>query len=206
MADFGSASFYCLCYYVLMQKLYCYVDENGIETKGKIFIVAIVVVADENDKFMALCEELEKAAGKGRTKWRHTKHSQRIDYLRRVFRNKQFRGSLHFAVFRGKIAQHEATIEAIVRAVKFQAPTERYTTRVYVDALSKTQRHKYGAALRKRGIPTENVQGVEKDEHNALIRLADHVAGLVRDVYGNGNEELKRFCEEAQRKGVLIEV
>jgi hypothetical protein len=189
-----------------MRKLYAYVDENGTDTKGEIFIVGVVVITDQKDTLLAACEQLEQATGKGKNKWRKSKHSRRIEYLRRVFSDRQFKGSLRYALFRGKIDQHEATIEAIVRAIKFDEPTEKYTTRIYVDALSKTLRHKYSAAIRERGVPTEKLQGVAKDENDALIRLADHIAGLIRDAYGDRNEELLKLCEQGKRNGILVEV
>lgn len=36
------------------QKLYCYVDENGQDTKGDIFIVSIVVTGKERDELLVL--------------------------------------------------------------------------------------------------------------------------------------------------------
>jgi len=38
------------------QKLYCYVDETGQDTKGELFIVSVVVVGWDRD---ALAEQLE---------------------------------------------------------------------------------------------------------------------------------------------------
>ena len=83
-----------------MQKLYCYVDENGIETKGRIFIVAMVVIGIDPQKIIAQCEEIERLSLKGTSKWRKTKHTHRIDYLRRVFATPDLQSRLCYAVFR----------------------------------------------------------------------------------------------------------
>jgi len=40
--------------------LYCYVDECGQDTMGKIFVVTMVVVGKERDALLELCEKLEK--------------------------------------------------------------------------------------------------------------------------------------------------
>jgi hypothetical protein len=94
----------------------------------------------------------------------------------------------------------------IAKAVNWEKPIQDYTTAVYVDGLSKTKRYEYSQELRKLGIPTCKVQGVRKDENNALVRLADAVAGLVRDVSDGEQGEAKKLFEKATKSKVLIEV
>ncbi|MEO8395960.1 MAG: hypothetical protein ABI700_23395 [Chloroflexota bacterium] len=52
-----------------MQKIYCYVDENGQETNGRIFVVAVVVIDGDPQAVAAQCEEFEHMSGKGKFKW-----------------------------------------------------------------------------------------------------------------------------------------
>ncbi len=40
-------------------KLYCYVDENGQDTKGRIFIVTVVVIEEKRDELLEFCEDVE---------------------------------------------------------------------------------------------------------------------------------------------------
>ena len=54
-------------------KLYCYVDESGHDTLGRIFIVSVVVVKREKDELLGFCELCEKESGKKGTKWRKDK-------------------------------------------------------------------------------------------------------------------------------------
>ncbi len=96
------------------------------------------------------------------------------------------------------------TIVGIAKAIHYKEPAE-YATIIYVDGLKKSKRQEYGSELRKLGIPTRKVQGVTKDENNALIRLADAVAGFVRDVIDGGEEELIIFTE-AKKSSSLIEL
>ncbi len=46
-----------------------YVDESGQDTKGKLFVVAVVAV-ENSDEFRQHCESFEKSSGKGKVKWR----------------------------------------------------------------------------------------------------------------------------------------
>lgn len=187
------------------QKLYCYVDENGQDTKGDIFIVSIVVTGKERDELLNLCEKIEVDSGKGKFKWGKAEHNRRMDYMRRIFSSKVFKGKLRYAVYKEQVNYDMATIMGIAKAVHFKEPKE-YTTLVYVDGLSKTKRQEYGSELRKLGVPTRKVQGVTKDENNALTRLADAVAGFVRDVLDQNGEGMKGLFREAIKEESLVEV
>lgn len=189
-----------------MRKLYCYVDENGQETAGRIFIVVVVVVGNERDGILALCETIEQSTKKGRVKWRKASYIYRLEYLKRIFADTRFLEALRFCVYLTKVDQDNATIATIARAIQWKEPEERYTSIVYVDALSKTKRHKYARALRKFGVPTDKVQGVLKEENNALIRLADAIAGFIRDVMDGEQPELRTIYNQAKRDGFLIEL
>ena len=189
-----------------MQKLYCYVDENGMETEGRLFIVAVVVIGGDPQTASSLCEELESLSGKGKFKWGKAEKNRRMDYLRRAFVYPDLRGRLCYAVFRGTKDYQNSTVEAIARGVRHFASTSQYTTVTYIDALSKSKRHVYGSLLRKTGIPTSKVQGVTKDENNSLVRLADAIAGFVRDALDGDSDEIRVLFQQAENSGALIEV
>lgn len=191
---------------ISIKKLYCYVDESGQDTKGDIFIVSIVVTGSERDELLKLCEEIEIKSGKGKFKWGKAENKRRLNYLRSIFSSKCFRGKLRYCVYRQQVNYDMATIMGIAKAVHFREPPQNYTALFYVDGLTKTKRHQYGSELRKLGIHTKKVQGVTKDENNALIRLADSVAGFVRDVQDKESDELQELFEEALKQENLVEV
>jgi hypothetical protein len=64
-----------------MQKLYCYVDETGQDTEGRLFVVAVVVIGLEKDRLLQLCEDMESISGKGKFKWGKAGYRQRMVYL-----------------------------------------------------------------------------------------------------------------------------
>src|SRR3989344_7571985 len=146
-----------------IKKLYCYVDETGQDTEGKLFIVSVVVASNERDELMKLCEKIEKESGKGKFKWGKAEKKLRLDYLKRIFETKIFKGKLRYSVFRDTKDYDLATIVAVSSDLHFKEPAQNYTTLVYVDGLSKSKRHEYGSQLRKLGVPTKKVQGVTKD-------------------------------------------
>jgi len=189
-----------------MQKLYCYVDESGQDTGGKLFIVAVVISGNERDALLKLVEQFEEESGKGKFKWGKAAHKKRLEYLRRVFAEKQFGESFRYSLFRGTTDFDLATILAIAKAVNWRKPTAKYAVNVYVDGLSKSKRLEYSRQLHKLGIPVRQVRGIPKDENNALTRLADALAGLVRDAISGDNQEIEALFESAKRRGRLVEV
>ena len=192
----------------MKQKLYCYVDESGQDTKGDIFIVSVVVTGQERDKLLKLCEEIEQKSGKGKFKWGKAENKRRLDYIQRVFTSSQFKRKLRYSIYHNQLNYDMATIVGIAKAIHFQELLN-YTTTIYIDGLAKTKRQKYGSELRKLGVPNRKVQGVTKDENNSLTRLADAIAGFVRDVLEGKSKDIKqikKIFEDGVKKGNLVEV
>ena len=188
-----------------VKKLYCYVDETGQDTEGKLFIVSVVVTSDERDALLKLCEDIEKESGKGKFKWGKSEKKRRLKYLKRIFETKIFKDKLRYSVFRDSKDYDLATIMSVAKALHFKEP-KGYTTLVYVDGLSRSKRHEYGSQLRKLGVPTKKVQGVTKDENNALTRLADAIAGFVRDALEKDQRDVEKLFRKAVADKYLVKV
>lgn len=188
---------------------YCHADESGQETRGRIYVVGCIVFDTTKDLLDVLaeyCEQVEVISRKGRFKWGKAERKRRLEYIRRIIADPRFVGALRFAVFENTVKYDRATIDAIARAVLWDPPTEKYSVIVYVDALSRTKRREYSNALNQRGIHVAKVQGVAKDENNALTRLADALAGIVRDVLDGEDEELIRLYEAGVKAKVIVAV
>lgn len=190
-----------------MQKLYAYIDESGQDTAGRIFIVAAVVItnSDAKNDLFRLCEALEQLSGKGNAKWKKAKSGRRLEYLRRVFTEKRFHGRLRYAVFSNSSEYDLATIKGIAKVIQWEQPPDT-TNIILVDGLSKTKRQEYAQELRKLGIRIYKIRGVAKDENDALIRLADALAGFIRDVLDEKSPDGREMFERARSSGVLVEV
>ncbi|HSW88937.1 MAG TPA: hypothetical protein VLG12_07275 [Candidatus Saccharimonadales bacterium] len=187
-------------------KLYCYVDESGQNTLGQTFIVSIIVIDQERDELLTLCEQIEKISGKNKDKWGEAAHDRRMRYLRHIFADDRVRSCLRYAIFHQTTKYDTATIKGIVAAIKWKKPKDKFTTLVYVDGLAKTKRHEYAVKLRHFGIPVKKVQGIARDETNALTRLADAVAGFILDVLEDKSPEIKNLFQRVNKEGVLIDI
>ena len=77
-----------------MQKLYCYVDETGQDTKGAFFIVALVLINKERDDLRKLLMRAEDDSRKGKLKWKKATRKQKSAYITAVLNAAAFQGRL----------------------------------------------------------------------------------------------------------------
>ena len=160
-----------------IEKIYCYVDESGQDTKGKFFIVSVVVAKKDQDKLAEKLMFIEEKTGKTR-KWSRERKEILIQYLSEIFKSKEFRNKIFYSLNRNTKAYKELTILTIAATINEVKTTEKYKANVFIDGLVKPEINRVGTGLRQIGVRTEKVQGA-RDESNPFIRLADAIAGLV---------------------------
>ena len=188
----------------MTQKLFCYVDETGQDTRGKLFIVSVVVTADERDGLRRLCEIIERETGKNRVKWSDAAHVRRLAYIQRILAQPTLRGRLHFALYYDSRDYTSLTVEAITSALNATEISD-YEATVLIDALPRSLERAVGLRLRRSGIPAKKVRGVKKDENDALVRLADAVCGFVRTALEQ-RSSMRSLLEQSLDSGVLKDV
>jgi hypothetical protein len=165
-----------------MDKLYCYVDETGQDTKGALFIGSVIVAQKDRDELIKLLERIEKQSGKYKTKWQKTALKIKKSYLKIVFEQNTLKDKLYFSLHTNSLAYKELTVLTIAAALNVSHDKKiDYKATIFIDGLPQSEILTVGVQLRRLGIHTEKVRGL-KDENNALIRLADAVAGFVREV------------------------
>lgn len=86
----------------------------------------------------------------------------------------------------------------------YDKPREKHTHIVSIDGEgSDSKAIKFRAKLRRKGLHVKAVHFVRKDETNALIRLADALAGMTIDIL-SGNQSLKALLDLGVRRGVVV--
>ncbi|MCL5406940.1 MAG: DUF3800 domain-containing protein [Patescibacteria group bacterium] len=163
----------------MTQKLYCYVDETGQDTKGEIFIVSIVVTKDNRYEIEKLLEKIETETGKLKTKWSKSKRELQSAYIERVFDTVVFKNSIFYSLTKNSKTYKDTMLVTIATAVNMVKTKEKTKASVFIDGLERKEILMVKTGLRRIGLNTEKVRGI-KDESNAIIRLADAIAGLVR--------------------------
>ncbi|OJI06788.1 hypothetical protein BK004_02350 [bacterium CG10_46_32] len=188
-----------------MERVYCYVDETGQDTKGVLFSVCCTVVVSYNakEKLEQLMYAIERVTKK-KSKWQKTDHQVKLRFLDALLAHRtQLKDHIFIEHFFNIDDYSQATVEAVSASIK----TAHHQTKqaiVYIDGLSKHTIKTVAVALRHRGITTEKVKGL-KDEQNALIRLSDAIAGFVRD-YLEAQVYAKRYFHRLVGARIITEI
>lgn len=195
-------------------RLYCYADETGPDTKGEFFLVSVVAVEGElREAAEASLERIETRTKKYNRKWGGTKHDIRIDYLRDILQVKQLSGSIFYATYRGQTNYISLIAQTIIKVILrwLSAVTNPpvkaygdYQATIIIDGINEAEQKLVSRLLKESHIRYNKVRG-PKDESTALLRLADAMAGFLRD-YHEGNGYTDKLYRTFQRQEFIFEV
>ncbi|MFH1029879.1 MAG: hypothetical protein V1770_01315 [bacterium] len=125
-----------------MLKLYCYTDETGQDTMGKLFLVSIVIAEKINlELFRKEIFKIELKT-KGRKKWTKTSDKKKILFIEEVLRLKFLRGSLYYSIYENTTEYTPLVAVAISKAIyrKIEKIKWEYAANIIIDDLRKTDR------------------------------------------------------------------
>ena len=185
------------------QKLYCYVDETGQDTEGRLFLVSVVVTEQEQEAFAGELERIEAESGKRHIKWHKSSVARKIAYIKAVLACPIFQRTIFFSHYTNSQAYVDLTVYTTAKAILQRAQGD-YKTTVIVDGLSGAEVRHFSSELRKLHIRIRKVRGA-KDETEPGIRLADAFAGFIRDAL-EGESYAQELYQEARRSGFVREV
>lgn len=175
-------------------KIYAYVDETGQDTGGDFFLVAVVVLVANREELRKDLQEIERQSGRRKRKWAKSNNQERQKYIELLLNNKKFKNNLFYSAHRGSGEFAKLTILTTALAINERVAGD-YKATIVIDGLDSSLYPRYAAGLRGLRIKTRKVRGI-RDEADEFIRLADSVAGFVRD-YLDGIEWTKDFYEKA---------
>lgn len=188
----------------IKQKLYCYVDETGQDTRGEFFLVAVVLKGQADIEILQKkLVEAEKFSKKNLLKWTKTSFEVRKDYLLRTAEIKQLRSSIFYSTYKDTKEYVPLISLTIAKSILFQ-PREEYTVNIVIDGLNKKEMEKVRRELKKLKISYRKIRGM-KDEQDAVLRLADSIAGFLRD-YTEKQRYTQKIIRKFREAKVIIEV
>jgi len=172
-------------------RLYCYADETGPDTEGKMFLVAVVITTSElREAIERRLEDVEEKSGKGLIKWKSTSVARKDAYLQGILNIDDLQGGLFYAVYRDTKDYLRLVTLTIARAVMQFSQGREHKATIYIDGLKKSEFSKVARYLSQTGVRRRKIGGLD-DESSAYIRLADALAGFFRDY-----EEGKPYTKE----------
>jgi hypothetical protein len=185
------------------QKIYAFVDESGQETNGALFLVSVIVTGQEYDLLNEVLIEIEERSSKSLKKWSRARFEYRVAYIEAVITQPLFRGLIFFSRYINSQAYFDLTVETTAKAIHHKNNQAAPAT-VIVDGLSGRDVNRFKTRLRGFGVNVRKVRGA-RDESEPIVRLADAVAGFVRD-FLEGQPYTPELYEKALREGIFMEI
>jgi len=185
-------------------KVYCYVDETGQDTYGKFFLVLVVLLEQlQKETLESIIEDTEQRTKKHKVKWKNTIINVKREFLQEIVKIKELKQTLFYSVYRDTKKYNYLTALTVSKVVNTVIEDD-YFVSVIIDGLSKKDTEKMKVDLKGLGIKYKNIRGM-KDEQSAFLRLADAMAGFVRD-YLEGEAYTKDFYRDLKVRGFIEEV
>ena len=166
------------------------------------FFVVVAIFSSDRDELRKYLTELEQQSGKRTRKWTRSTPRQRFAYIKGVVSRPEL-GGLYYSKYEDSRAYVDLTIFSVAKAINAHTQ-ESYAATVYIDGLQRTEEHRFARGLRKLRISARKVRGM-KDEGDVFIRLADAIAGFVRDGLNN-DDEIGLLCKRALKEKRIQEV
>lgn len=190
-----------------MLKLYCYTDETGQDTKGKFFLVSILLSDKEQ------IEELKNRIGeierntKGKTKWTKTDNKRKILFLDVILKLKILRKNLYYTVYQNTVAYTPLVAMAVGKAVirRIKNYSGKYKVNVVIDGLKKMDGEIVRKELKNLNIKYGKIKIELKDEQDVLLRLVDALAGFARDYLENEKYAID-LIDKQEFKNFFVEI
>lgn len=172
----------------MVKKYYCYVDETGQDTKGDFFLVSLLISEKEDLTGLRKTLSLIEADTKGKTKWTKTNNKNKVEYIRKVLSVNILKNKAFYSVYNNTTAYTPLTAMTISKAVINRTVNGGdYRVNIVIDGLRKSDRQIIRIELKNLGIKYDKIKINLKDEQEILLRLADALAGFVRD-YSEGKK------------------
>lgn len=187
-------------------KIYCYVDETGQDTGGRLFIVAVIIAGQQRDELRQFLQRVERKSRKHHIKWTDAGRKQRQAYIQAILGNPALKGLVNYSRYTDTKAYVDLTILSVAKAIhaKMDKIEQPYAANIFVDGMKRSEEHRFAAGLRKLGIKVRKARGL-RDQSDEFIRLADSVAGFTRDALEH-DDIMEPPFKTAVKAGIITEI
>jgi len=183
-----------------MQRVYCYTDESGQDTKSKIFIIGVLAVEnkDEAEKWAGQLDSHKKAL-----KWYKTHYKNKIKFLQELAQT-DFLFYIYVRIFPKATDGQDynqlflAGLKDILKELKGKEINLIIDGKVKRAILLQT-----GSFLRRGGITVNKVTNAD-DKKVPLIRIIDAVVGAVRDYWEGENRDVIKEVKALLKMGKIV--
>jgi hypothetical protein len=188
------------------QKFYAYIDESGQDTKGKFFVVSVLILEKNRELILKKLKKIEKESRKKKIKWHKAYYKYNQKYIEKILNSNLLKENIFFEIFYNTKEYLKCTAQATSGAVSYKIKNKKnYQIINYLDGFDKKEIDKFKRELKPFNIKSKKSCGVRKDENNAFIRLSDAICGLVRQAK-NKNKWAESVLQEMKKRKIIQEV
>ena len=154
------------------------------------------------EKLEPLLEEIEQRTRKHKKKWTNTPYEIKKAFLEEIVNVKELKQSLFYSVYEETRTYTQLTALSIAKAINAKVSGD-YFVLIVIDGLTKKDTEKIRVELKKLKVRYKTIRGM-KDEQSVFLRLADSIAGFVRD-YIEQQPYAKEFFDKLEKQAALKE-
>ncbi len=186
------------------RKLYAYVDESGQDSKGKFFVVSVIILEDNKENLWNKLERIEFLSNKQK-KWTKTRPKFKRKYIEELLKINKLKQAVYYKSFSNR-EYLKFTAITIAKAISDKIEKNRnYNLTIYIDGFVQTELNNIKKELKVLNIKISKLRGVKKEENNAFIRLSDAICGLVREKERK-NDWANNILQKLKNKKIITEV
>ncbi|MBI2464805.1 DUF3800 domain-containing protein [Candidatus Shapirobacteria bacterium] len=163
-------------------KINTYTDESGQDTKWKEFVVSTIICLTKDSEIIeAKLDKAEKNSNKHQ-KWFKSNNQRRQEYVNQLLDNKVLlESSIYFSKYHNKTDYVSLVTSHIVKAIKSYSSETNLDIKIFIDKVDHKTLAKVKKELKLYRLKVNKIRGV-RDESSSLIRLADSICGMIRDL------------------------
>ena len=191
------------------QKLYCYVDETGQDTLGRLFVVVAVVASSEHQDLGEFLHRAERQSGGRRSHevWSKSNRKRLDKYLTMALQPGPLTGKIFYQVFADSKEYDRLTAETAVRALQRYAADQsiaHFKATIIIDGLTRGATRNARKIVLKSRIRIDKIRA-QRDDSNPFLRLANAVTLPVRKALER-DWPSRALIQKAKKDGVFTEL
>lgn len=187
-----------------IRKFYCFADESGQDTNGKLFLVCVVLKSkDQLESLRKKLEQSELSSGKKLSKWLKTAFAAKEAYLLALLEIKELEKTIYYSTYNNSKEYYPLISLTIAKSLAFQQ-AGKYEANITIDGLNAKETEKVRSELKNLRVRYKKIRGL-RDEQEILLRLADGMVGFLRDCL-EGHKYTKKLLPKLIKAKIVVKV
>lgn len=160
----------------------CFADESGQDTKGKVFVVCTAIILSANTQEISeRLIQIENESGKLK-KWYEIGDKRRHKYIQLLLKNNILKDvHIFYSIYSNKQDYLQLVGSHVAKAVLSFTGDQKYLAKIFIDKTDKKTMNLLKREIKLFHIKYRKIKGLS-DQASPLIRLADAVCGVIRDL------------------------